>query len=529
LNHAVAHGAKIANVSWVATSMTSQMQSAVAAAQAANVIVVAAAGNGGNNTDLSPFYPADLGASNVVSVAATDFSNNLAGFSSYGAHSVTLGAPGMDIVADAVGGGTPLFSGTSFAAPQVSSVLALVWSQHPSWSYSQVINQVLSTVQPLPSLQGKTITGGLLDAAAAVGANTTKTSGNALTVVSASLAGAAANTIDTAHVTFNVPVDPSSAVPVHTALLLPNGASIHPTSIQAVTGSNNTSFNLLFPVESMGGTYHLSVGPWFVAAGTGQPMPAVYSLSAQLNSAAALSVTSATMSGTAPNTIDSAQVTFNQPVDPSSAVPVHAGLLLPNGATIHPTSIVPVAGSNNTTFNLQFPVQSTAGTYQLTVGPWFVSAATGQPMAAVYSLSQKLTSTSSTAALSVLTATLTGTGAHTISAATVTFNQAVDLSSAVPVHVALVLPNGATIHPTSFTPIAGSNNTAFSLQFPLQSAPGTYQLIVGPWIVDAATQRPMAGSYTLTSTIPASSTAGIAAGEEAEEPVDLFFQSGSAI
>ena len=56
------------------------------------------------------------------------------------------------------------------ATPHVTGVLALVWDLHPTWNYRQVINQVLNTVDHLPSLAGRTVSGGRLDAAAALGA-----------------------------------------------------------------------------------------------------------------------------------------------------------------------------------------------------------------------------------------------------------------------------------------------------------------------------------------------------------------------
>ena len=46
--------------------------------------------------------------------------------------------------------------------------LALVKAQHPDCRYYQVINQVLRTVDPLKALQGKTVTGGQVNAYRAV-------------------------------------------------------------------------------------------------------------------------------------------------------------------------------------------------------------------------------------------------------------------------------------------------------------------------------------------------------------------------
>jgi hypothetical protein len=56
------------------------------------------------------------------------------------------------------------------ATPHVTGVLALLKSEHPDWGYSQLIGQVLGTVDPLAGLQGKSRTGGRLDAAAALSA-----------------------------------------------------------------------------------------------------------------------------------------------------------------------------------------------------------------------------------------------------------------------------------------------------------------------------------------------------------------------
>src|SRR5437660_788984 len=78
----------------------------------------------------------------LVSVAASDTTTNLAGFSNYGVSSVSLAAPGANILSTLPGGGYGVKSGTSMATPMVAGALALVWSQHPGWTYAQVINQV---------------------------------------------------------------------------------------------------------------------------------------------------------------------------------------------------------------------------------------------------------------------------------------------------------------------------------------------------------------------------------------------------
>jgi thermitase len=58
--------------------------------------------------------------------------------------------------------------GTSMAAPQVSGAAALIFSQYPGAPVTAVRNALLGSVEPLPSLQGKTVTGGRLDALAAL-------------------------------------------------------------------------------------------------------------------------------------------------------------------------------------------------------------------------------------------------------------------------------------------------------------------------------------------------------------------------
>ena len=58
--------------------------------------------------------------------------------------------------------------GTSFAAPLVAGVAALVMSQRPDLTTSQVRSIILSSARPLSALSGKVSTGGMLDAERAI-------------------------------------------------------------------------------------------------------------------------------------------------------------------------------------------------------------------------------------------------------------------------------------------------------------------------------------------------------------------------
>ncbi len=175
IHYSVDMGATISNNSWGDNEEFSQaLYDAVAYAGNAGQIFLAGAGNGnalglGQNNDQIPFYPASFDLDNIISVAATDSNDARATFSNYGTTSVDLAAPGVSILSTTPGNTYSSFSGTSMATPHVAGVAALIQGLHPDWTYRQVIDQLLGTVDPLPAWQNLTVTGGRLNAAAAVG------------------------------------------------------------------------------------------------------------------------------------------------------------------------------------------------------------------------------------------------------------------------------------------------------------------------------------------------------------------------
>jgi len=170
LNFAVSHGAVISNNSWGCVCYSSSLNDAITAARAAGHIFVAAAGNNSSNNDTTAFYPASYTHDNVVSVAATDRFDNLASFSNYGSTSVDIAAPGFSIYSTGLNQLYTYKSGTSMASPHVAGALAVLRSHYTGDTYKQLIDRLLQTVDPLPSLSGKVVSGGRLNLASALGA-----------------------------------------------------------------------------------------------------------------------------------------------------------------------------------------------------------------------------------------------------------------------------------------------------------------------------------------------------------------------
>ena len=156
------------NNSWGGGGFSQALFDAISRANNAGILFVAAAGNSGTNNDTSPSYPSNYDLPNVIAVAAIDKTGALASFSQYGAATVDIGAPGVAINSTTAFNTYSSYNGTSMATPHVTGAIALYASTHPGASVAQIRNAILSSAVPTPSLAGKTVTGGRLDANAAL-------------------------------------------------------------------------------------------------------------------------------------------------------------------------------------------------------------------------------------------------------------------------------------------------------------------------------------------------------------------------
>ncbi len=258
LNYAVENGATISNNSYggsAAEDSDPLFQEAIQNAANFGHIFVAGAGNSTSDNDGLGFYPASFDADNIISVAATDDNDSLASFSNYGATSVDLAAPGVDILSTLPNNQYGLLSGTSMATPHVTGVVALVRGLHPDWTYQQVIDRVFNSVDYLPSLDGRVLTSGRLNAARAI------LDLDGPRIVGSDPSGGVGGVVTKIRVAFNEPVDPATfAVDDIASFVGPNG-SIAISGVTPVAGSFDRKFDITFGAQITRGNYAMVMGP----------------------------------------------------------------------------------------------------------------------------------------------------------------------------------------------------------------------------------------------------------------------------
>ena len=159
---------RIISASWGSTQRSRALEDVIRKAYEADILFVAAAGNSSVSNDRTPHFPSSYNVPNVVSVAALDRNDQLAKFSNWGAKSVAIGAPGVDILSTWLGNAYEEKSGTSMATPVVAGVAALIVAEHQGMSVDDVRKKLLASTDPIVALKGKTVTGGRINAAKAL-------------------------------------------------------------------------------------------------------------------------------------------------------------------------------------------------------------------------------------------------------------------------------------------------------------------------------------------------------------------------
>ena len=144
---AASQGARVINLSLGGFDTSDTLCDAVTRARTLGAIVVVAAGN---EASQRPMFPA--ACPGAVGVAALDESDRPASFSNFGAPNVFVAAPGVSVVAPHPNNTYAVSSGTSIAAPFVSALSALLFTQSPGRSADEVKRLVAATADKVGGL-----------------------------------------------------------------------------------------------------------------------------------------------------------------------------------------------------------------------------------------------------------------------------------------------------------------------------------------------------------------------------------------
>jgi len=149
------HGVNIVatNNSWGGGDFSQTLLDAIGVQRQKGILFVAAAGN--LQEDIGAIlggYPMSYYSANLIATEATTDTDDLAGFSTYGADIVHLGAPGEGILSTLPGNEYGLKGGTSMATPLVTGVAALLAAQDPTRDWKAIKNLILAGGDEIPAV-----------------------------------------------------------------------------------------------------------------------------------------------------------------------------------------------------------------------------------------------------------------------------------------------------------------------------------------------------------------------------------------
>jgi methionine-rich copper-binding protein CopC len=197
--------------------------------------------------------------------------------------------------------------------------------------------------------------------------------------------------------------------------------------------------------------------------------------------------------------VTSLRVTFDESIDPSTAIPGQFSIQDPNGNPVNVSQVTPVAGSDNHQFDVTLDQQVAAGNYAVVIGPQ-IADMSGHQMdqdgdgGVVGDVDDSFSGRFTIVGPSVSATTLSGRLADQVSDGEVDFNTPIAPASFSADQFVLRRPGGQTVNVTGITALDGTN-MRFDVTFDTQTVLGAYTLTIGPNITDAF-GNPMSAAYS---------------------------------
>ncbi|WP_313076155.1 S8 family peptidase [Lacrimispora sp.] len=160
IDYAIKMKVDIINCSWGGYDYNKALKKAM---KRSKILYICSSGNEANSTDEKEVYPTCFNINNILTVGAIDNQGLMEKFSNYG-NDVDVAAPGMNVVGTIPGNGYAFGGGTSFAAPYVTGIAALIKSVKPESTFKQLKKAIVKNVNFDNELQGKINTSGRVDA-----------------------------------------------------------------------------------------------------------------------------------------------------------------------------------------------------------------------------------------------------------------------------------------------------------------------------------------------------------------------------
>jgi hypothetical protein len=168
IDWAAARGARVASFSWLSGPIEASLRDAISNHPEVLFVTIPSGNGFDGDIDGTDPQPCRQDAPNVLCVSTSSPTDGT-DCGGYGAVSVDVAVPTQNSVTTTNGGGFgPTGCATSYAAPLAAGVATILFGIDPSASAADVRSAIVDSARKVPDWAGKAVSGGIIDAAAAV-------------------------------------------------------------------------------------------------------------------------------------------------------------------------------------------------------------------------------------------------------------------------------------------------------------------------------------------------------------------------